>query len=127
MATLYTKEGTGAVYTATLEDADGTAIPLANLTTITLTLYDVTSGDIINSREDQDVKNTNNVTVNATSGLLTWAMQAADNPIVNEATDVGEREEHKALFEFTFSGTGSPGTHVAKISVLNLGKVTQAN
>ena len=125
MATLYTKENTGAVYTATLEDSSGTAIPLANITTMVLTLYDVASGDIINSRDDQDVKNTNNVTINATSGLLTWAMQADDNPIVDDAgtSEVGDRENHKALFEYTGTFTGSPGKHVALISVLNLGKV----
>jgi len=76
MALLYTKEGTGAIYTATLEDSDETAIPLANISAITLTLYNVADDSIINSREDQDVKNTNQVTIHSTSGLLTWAMQA---------------------------------------------------
>jgi len=121
MSTLYVKEGTGAIYTATLEDSAGTAIPLANLTTITLTLYDVVSGDIINSREDQDVKSTNNVTINATSGLLTWTMQAADNPISDTTLDW---EHHRALFEFTFSGTGTPGKHEAEIMCENLTKVS---
>ena len=124
MALLYTKEKTGAVYTATLEDSDGTAIPLANITAITLPLYDVSDGSIINEREDQNVKNTNNVTIAATSGLLTWNMQADDNPIVDTTLAVGDREHHKALFEFTYDGNGSPGKHVANISVLNLGKVS---
>ncbi len=125
MSTLTLKEKTGAVYTATLKDADETVIALANLTTITLTFYDVATGDTINSRTDQDVKNANNVTIHATSGLLTWAMQANDNPIVTAATcPVDGYEHHRALFEFTFNGTGSPGKHEADLYVRNLGKVT---
>ena len=120
MATLYTKEGTGAIYTATLKDADSVVIPSANISTITLTLYNVADGEIINSREDQDVKNTNNVVINATSGLLTWTMQAADNPISDTSLDW---EHHRALFEFTFSGTGTPGKHESQIMTCNLNKV----
>ncbi len=120
MTTLYVKEGTGAIYTATLEDSAGTAIPLANLTTIVLTLYNVADDEIINSRDDQDVKNTNQVTINATSGLLTWTMQAADNPISDTALDW---EHHRVLFEFTFSGTGTPGKHESQIMTCNLNKV----
>ena len=120
MATLYTKEGTGAIYTATLEDSTETAIPSANISAITLTFYDVASGDIINSRDDQDVKNANNVTIHSTSGLLTWTMQAADNVIVDD--DLAW-EHHRALFEFVFSGTGSPGKHISQLMVRNLSKV----
>lgn len=120
MATLYVKEGTGAIYTATLEDSAGTAIPLANLTTITLTLYNVPDGEIINSRDDQNVLNQNNVVIHSTSGLLTWTMQAADNVISDTSLDW---EHHRALFEFTFSGTGTPGKSEAEIMCENLTKV----
>ncbi len=123
-APMKTKEKTGAVYTAYLKDADGTVIPLGNIGTITLTLYDVSSGDIINTREDQDVLNANNVTIHATSGLLTWEMQADDNPIVSASLRVGAKEHHKALFEFAGNFTASPGKHEVDIKVLNLGKVT---
>ena len=117
------KERTGAVYTATLKDSDDVAIPLANLTTIVLTLYNVDDDSIINSRDVQDVKNANNVTIHATSGLLTWAMQADDNAIVSTSVAIGSREQHKALFEFTYVGNGSPGKHEVDIYVLNLGMV----
>lgn len=117
------KEGTGALYKATLKDADGTVIPSANITAIILTLYDVSSGDIINSRNDQPVKNQNNVTIHATSGLLTWVVQAADNLIVRASRRVGTREEHIALFEYNGNFTASPGKHEVDLSVLNLGKV----
>jgi hypothetical protein len=117
------KEGTGAKYTATLKDADGTVIPLANLTSITLTLYNYADSSIINSRDDQDVKNANNVTFHATSGLLTWLIQAGDNPIVNTNIAIGSKEQHVALFEFVYAGNGTPGKHEVDILVENLGQV----
>lgn len=118
-----TKERTGAVYTATIKDSDATVIPLANLTTITLTLYDLDSGTIINSRNGQDVKNTSNVTIHASSGLLTWTMQALDNAIISTTLAVDKEEKHRAMFEYVFTGNGTPGKHVFEILVMNLDKV----
>lgn len=118
------KEGTGAKYTATLQDADDVVIPLGNLTTITLTLYDFATGTIINSREDVDVKNANDVTIHATSGLLTWLIQEEDNLIVTPANyPEGSEEKHIALFEFVYVGDGTPGKHEAILMVENLKKV----
>lgn len=117
------KEGTGAVYTATLKDSAEVPIPKANITTIKLTLYNVSDGSIINSRDDQNVKDLNNVTIHATSGLLTWTMQAADNPIVGTAIAVGRTEEHRGLFEYAGNFLASPGKHDAVFKVENLGKV----
>ena len=121
------KEKTGAQYTTTMKDADGTAIPLANISTITLTLYNRGDGSIINSRGTpaaQDVKNANNVTIHATSGLLTWAIQADDNPIVSSAVPVNDRETHIALFEIAYTGAGTPGKREVYLRVKNLGKVS---
>jgi hypothetical protein len=117
-------EKTGAKYTTTLKDADGTAIPLANISTIVLTLYNYSDGSAINSRTDQDVKNTNNVTIHNTSGLLTWLIQAADNPIVSSAVPVNDKETHIALFEIAYTGAGTPGKREVCLRVKNLGKVS---
>ncbi|MCP4200655.1 MAG: hypothetical protein GY769_01815 [bacterium] len=123
-STHFIKQMTGAKYEATIRDADGVAIPLAQLTTIALTLYNVADNSIINSRDAQDVKNTNNVTIHATSGLLTWLIQEADNPIVDPvAFPIGESEPHVALFEFTYAGDGTPGKHEIVLMVRNLGQV----
>lgn len=124
MARFNTKENTGAKYTATIKDADGNALALADLGTMTLTLYDVSSDAVINSRSKQDVKNVNDVTIAALGGSLTWLLQAADNPIVSgTATLIQKRQHHRALFEYTHNGDGSPGKHELDIYVLNLGKV----
>lgn len=123
MAFFTVKEGTGFVYTATLKDLAGTPLPLANLTSITLTYYVVADGSTINSRNDQDIKNTNDVTIHATNGLLTWVGQAADTTIAGTAVTAGATEHHRALFEWVYVGSGTPGKHVVDIYVENLEKV----
>ena len=55
-----------AKYTAIIKDESSVAIAAASLTTLTLTLYD-SAGTIINSRNAQDVLNTNNVCLLYTS------------------------------------------------------------
>ena len=108
------------VYTATIEDENGNAIPSSSLTTLLLTLYSQHSGTIINSREGQNVLNANNVTVDA-NGLLTWTMQPDDNQILDNTLT---SERHKALFEFTYSAGAKSGKHEVVFVVDNLSKVT---
>lgn len=97
-------EGNSVIYTAILKDAAGVVLPLASIDSITLTLYDVATGTIINSRTAQDVLNTNQVTIHATSGLLTWSALPADMAIVG-TPDAGDVETHVALFECVYSTT----------------------
>jgi len=124
MARFDTKENTGAKYTATIKDADGNALALADLATMTLTLYDVKSDAIINSRDKKDAKNANDVTIAVTGGLLTWLLQDVDNPIVaGTTTAIQKKQHHRGLFEYAYNGDGSPGKHELDIYVLNLGKV----
>mgnify|MGYP001591915789 CR=1 FL=1 len=92
-----TSEGTRGTYTATLEKPNGDPIALADLSTLTLTLKDRYAGSVINSRNAQNVLNMNNVTFHATTGLLTWDIQALDNPIVS--ADRKGPELHIATFK----------------------------
>lgn len=113
-------EKTTQFYTVTLKDEGGVVIPLADLATLKLTYYNVANGAIINSRNDQNVLNANDVTVHATSGLLTWVLQAADTAIINDAQEI---ELHRALFVWTLTN-GYTGKHQENIAVRNVGKVT---
>ncbi len=115
-------EGTTATYTATLQDENGDAIPSASLSALTLTYYDLASGDIINSRNAQNVLGANNVTVHATSGLLTWSIQAEDT-VINGSKHAHTVEPHIALFEWTTTG-GSSGKHLLQLDIKQLEKVT---
>jgi hypothetical protein len=107
-------------YTATLVGNDGvTPIPFAALLTLTLTLY-VIKQDGTDSliRNHQNVLNVNNVTVDATSGLLTWVIQTTDTTLI-EAVPV---ERHIALFEWTTAAIA--GKHEVVLAVKNLRQVT---
>lgn len=113
-------ERTSAQYTATLQDALGVAIPLAVIVSAVLTLEDVATSTIINSRNAQNVLNANNVTIHATSGLLTWSIQPEDNPIV---TSSEEYELHRAVFSVVYSGTQRT-VHEVYVLVRNMSRTT---
>lgn len=94
------------IFTGTLVTEDGvTPIPDGSLETLTLTLVDERTREVINSRNAQDVLNANGVTVDETTGELTWVSSAADNPFVKLAPPPleGEIERHLAIFEWTWN------------------------
>ena len=99
-------------------------IPSADLSSLTLTLYNEADASIINGRSELNVKDANNVTVHATSGLLTWTMQPDDNVIVDTTLGHGKTELHIARFDFTWASGTKTGRHVVYIEVEQLQKVT---
>jgi hypothetical protein len=114
--------------TFTLKDNADVVVPLADIDTATLTLFDLDTyvpgaspaEGIINSRDAQDVLSANNVTIHATSGLVTWAMQADDNPIVTARRQV---ERHRAEFHFVVNGVELHADPI-EFEVVNLRKAT---
>jgi hypothetical protein len=114
------QEKESAVYRATLVDENKAAVPASNLSTLTLTLYDKLTGQVINSRDAQDVKNTNDVAIDET-GTLVWSMRPADNVIV---TDTNAVEPHVALFRATWDGGAKAVNKEVTIIVTNLTKLT---
>ena len=118
-------EGNTWRYKTTLQDESVVPLPLpvASIDSITLTLYDVATGTKINGRDAQDVLNTNEVTIDATSGELIWTALPADMPIVDATTEPGEYEEHIALFEVVYS-TDKGLNHEVPISVRQLENVS---
>ena len=114
-------EGTTPNITATIQDEDGTALADTDLDTLTLNLYNLDDEDntVINSRTDQDVLNSNNVTV-SDAGALVWSVQALDTIIVG--TSLVER--HRAVFKWTYSSGTKAGSHIIDMAIRNLEKVT---
>lgn len=115
------REQTTPKYTGTILDDSGVAIPAASLSTLTLTLYVVkTDGTIayVNSRNAQDVLNTNNVTIDS-AGLLTWSVQVADTTLVESLPF----EQHIALWEWSWAGATKFGKHEVILNVQNLTEV----
>ena len=117
------KEATTAQYMATLTDEAGVAIPSADLTTLTLTLYNESTAAIINSRDAQSVLNANGGTMHATSGLLTMIFAVADNPIVDTSLTHGQTETHIAMFKFTWNAGAKAGYHLVTLEAEQLLKV----
>ena len=113
-------EGCTARYQTKLKDETGATI--ATLTAITLTLYDDSTGTIINSRTDQNVLNQNNVTFSGST--LTWTLQPADNVIVTTGVRTNSYEKHVALFEYTYDSGNKSGKHELEFSVRQLKKVS---
>jgi hypothetical protein len=88
-------ERSTAQYTCTLVDQAGATV--TSLTALTLSLIDVDSGAVINSRDAQDVNGKGNVTV--ADGVVTWVLQPDDNVILAPARD---SELHRAIFHATW-------------------------
>lgn len=102
---LQINEKTAAPLTATLKGNSSTPITLAQIDSIEMTLIEVRSGDIINSRQKQDVLNANDCTMHATSGLFTWNVQVEDTTISNSGTQIGKQEQHLATITVTWDTT----------------------
>ena len=117
------REGSTGTYRFQILQEDGvTGLPAAQINTITLTLKDTKSGTALNTRDAQDVKNKNNVTIDA-DGYLEWDMQIDDNAIIDADLGNGEEEEHRALFEYTWNGGADADSHEVLLFVTALGDV----
>lgn len=92
--------GSTPVYTATMKDHDGTALALTQVSSITLTVKDKDTGQVI--RNAVDAKNANNVTIHATSGLITWQTVSADTTFVSADT---EKQQETRIFTFSYVWT----------------------
>lgn len=85
-------------FTGQLLDHNGASIPGTLLDSLTLSLFVLgNETTYVNNRNNQDVLNKNNVTVDS-DGVLTWDIQVGDTAILG----VGARETHRALFKWTW-------------------------
>lgn len=117
---LCVNEGSTVKYTAYLKDNANVLVPLVSLTSLVLTLKNVSDGSVVNSRTAQDVKNVNDGTYHATSGLFTMQFQTDDAVIVNESARI---DKHIATFKAVVSGGDELQWDVI-LKVKNLGKTT---
>lgn len=108
-------EDTTATLRLTLVDEDDVPVPASGLTALTLTYYDLDTLTILNDRQEQDILNANNVTMDS-AGVITWALQQEDTAIVSPALGI---EWHRALFTWCWS-SGNQGRHEVDIGIENL-------
>jgi hypothetical protein len=117
-------EGDTFIYRTYLVDENGEPIALADIVTATLTLFvgredeEGETPDIVNSRNAQNILNANNVTIHATSGLLTWRAQPGDTTLFSSEIEPGRKEPHTAKFKITYD-TDRVKTHFLTFYVLN--------
>lgn len=109
-------EGTSSVYTAQLKDELGAAIDGTALDSLTLSVMDSDTLTPINSRTNQDVKNTNGVTVTV-AGVLTWRMTPADMALLSQTN---RRERRTAVFVAKWASSTKQVTHDFTWTVRNL-------
>lgn len=134
MSTFSILEQSSGVYRATITDESGALLPGSTLTTLKLTLYVVGSGGAvtyINSRNEQNVLNTNGVQVfdslqtdtfvdgTQVQYNLKWTISPSDTTLVVPTLAT---ERHIALFEWTWP-TSKAGKHEITLAVKNLGEV----
>lgn len=109
----YWDESDTPTLTVTLLDSAGVPIPLANVTTLTLTQWLAQDrgqpGITINLRNAQNAKNANQVTIASTSGLVTWGLVAADTAMQSRDTTVLE-ERHYFRFTLVYNANGTATT-----------------
>ncbi len=100
----------------TFRTETGVAIPLATLTTVTLTLVDRNTGTVINSRDAQNVKNANGCTIDA-AGNLTLTLTPSDNPVLGTLND-GAEEVHIGTLQWTWSAGAKERTQEFEVRVI---------
>ncbi len=110
------------IYTATLKDENNDPIASADVSSITMTVIEEESGNVVNSRNSQNVFNTNNCTLGDTDGLFTWNIQTGDTDIVNDGTATDEYEYHLVTIIVTWEGGRMP--HEVRLKIKNLRSVT---
>jgi hypothetical protein len=115
--TPHVKAGESAFLTHSIVDQDGAAIAAADLDTLTLTLYDEFSGDVINERDAQDVLNANGTTVNSLGGVEIY-LEPDDN-IITDSDRYREWHVVELVWTYTPSGTTLTGKSVLKFKVWN--------
>ena len=93
-------------YTANLVDEDDVAVGSASLTTLVITVLNVLTRDVINTRDRQNALNVNNVTVSA-GGLLTWSIQALDLVVPSGESFC----DLQVIFEWTWSAGAKKNWH----------------
>lgn len=115
-------EGTTGFYSFELVDENEAPIDEGFLTSLTVTLYDVDSEQILNGRLHQDVLNVNGGLLDTDPGppvvtTITLALLPDDTAIVNEA----RRVEYRVLiFEWTWDLGRRHGKHAVQFGIENL-------
>lgn len=106
---------------------DGQDFSQAAILSLELTLYDLNTLQVINDRQDQDIKDANGGSLDA-DGTLTLELDGDDNPVLAEEPLPGWVEEHVARIKWTWNdGDGiRTGIEEFKFGVRRMYEVSNA-
>ena len=90
---VFVQPGSTPTITGTLYDHDDVALDKASVLSLECRLTDLATGEVINSRNWQDVLDANNGSV-AVDGTVTFKMTTADTPIINDSDLESQYETH---------------------------------
>ena len=100
----YANEKSSALLKVTLTDETG-GVP-ATVSDIKATLYDVTTGSILNSRNAVSILNTGGGDYDAGTGILLFTLTPGDNALQNASTAPESYELHRLLIVTYYGGGG---------------------
>ena len=109
-------KGTTCRISGTFISDDGTTLT-SNPDTIVATLYELSSGTVINSRDQQNVLNVNGGTCN--SGVFVLFLGASDNVILNSGR---LSENHRLFLEWTYNNGTRNGNAYIDVTVIAVGR-----
>lgn len=104
-----------AIYKAQIVDQAGVGIPAGNFTSLTVSLYDTASGQIVNSVETVDILNTGRGTIDS-SGNLTITFLPDDMAPVG-LVQPGFLQYRQILIEWAYNSGDSIGRHEVDFSI----------
>ena len=94
----YVLDGTSRRVSMQLVDCDGDSIAKSVVTSLTLSIVDC-EGNYINSRNGQDILDTNGGSLSS-AGVLTLKLSTADNAL-QSTSESKEYHKHRVLWQFT--------------------------
>lgn len=116
-------EGSTPEYEAFLKNEQGVPVADSVLSAARLTLFNVSSGRIINQRYRQSILNTNQVTID-NFGQLNWKLLEADTTLIgNPKPEVGQ---YRAVFVFEWSDAQLVARQAIWVVDLFISRVTLA-
>ena len=114
-------EATTGIYSFPLVDERGTSIAAGEVETLTLTLADLDSNELLNGRDKQDILNTNDGTITTAGSppvtTVTLQLQPEDTVILNQHRLV---EYRVLVFTWTWDLGRHTATHAVQCAVENV-------
>ena len=110
-------EGSSAVFSTLIVNEQD--IPIKGLSSLVVSLFDLSTGSTINYRNKQDVLNTNGGVFDSTTGIYTLSLSPLDIVLLNQEKF---EEDHIFRCDYSYNSGSIFGHYAALIRVRNLNR-----